>query len=122
MNAFTPIESVEPAVVPPDGMFLSLWKGLIPARQTKAQIKASVAADWDLTVADLEGPSQKHRIAHPRQEAMWRMRQVRRPSGEHRYSLFEIGQCLGGRDHTTVRFGIAAHQARLDAMKLEEAA
>ena len=106
-----------------DGKYLSLWRGEVKVRPTfllRTEIKKMVAAKHGLTVADLELPNdapgaRRRRLAYARQEAMWEMRQVKFQNGEHRNSLPQIGQSLGGRDHSTADHGIRAHQRRLDA-------
>ena len=77
-----------------------------------ADILDQVSVKYGLSVADLKGPERFRRIAHPRQEAMWRMHQT------GRYSLTQIGRFLGNRDHTTVLYGIRQHAARLEAEKV----
>lgn len=111
-----------PLYIAPDGKLLSIWRGLVPQPINKIQIKRYVADKYELTVEDLEGESRARRIAHPRQEAMWMMRQIVREDGTWRYSLPDIGRSLGCRDHTTVLHGVREHQARLDALQTEEAA
>lgn len=74
---------------------------------TMALILVHVADKYDLTVAELRGKRRVHRIAHPRQEAMWMMRQAGK-------SLPQIGAYLN-RDHTTVLHGVRRHEARLAA-------
>ena len=106
-----------------DNQYLSVYRGLVPMRPThptRAEIKAMVAAKHGLTVAELEMPNDvpgarlRYR-AYARHEAMWAMRQVTFADGTPRSSLPQIGQSLGGRDHTSALHGIRAHQARLDA-------
>lgn len=77
-----------------------------PSAGTMREIAAQVAAKHGLTVSDLKGPRQLRGIAHPRQEAMWRMRR------ELNKSLPMIGAFLGDRDHTTVLHGVRAHAKR----------
>jgi chromosomal replication initiation ATPase DnaA len=78
-----------------------------------------VALDRGVSFDDLVMPgdvpgARAFAIAHPRQEAMWRMRQA------GKWSLPQIGRFLGERDHTTVLSGIRAHQKRLDAASCED--
>lgn len=73
-----------------------------------ADIQRLVAASYGLTVAELKGASQQHRIAHPRQLAMWL---ARRHTGR---SAAEIGRLFGDRDHTTVLHAFRAVDARLE--------
>lgn len=98
---------------------LSLYRGEIakPSSITMRAIAELVAERHGLSLDDLKSPARDRRIAHPRQEAMWQMRQVLRGDGLNRYSLPMIGEFLGGRDHTTIRFGVLRHAARLAALK-----
>ena len=103
-----------PPTQKPRRMVLSLWKGLIEAKPQQARVtleslKWEVARDYGVTVEELEGQGRTRSITVPRQDLMWRMVQAKR------WSLPQIGRCLGGRDHTTVIHGVKAHQARLDA-------
>lgn len=66
-------------------------------------IAAMVAAENMLTLADIRGPKRERRISHPRQVAMARML-------DEGYSTTQVGDFLGGRDHTTVIEG--ARRAR----------
>ena len=79
----------------------------ITPRRFAADILADVAKKYGLTVADLKGPSRERRIAWPRQEAMWRIRE----SCPH-ISYPHIGRLLGGRDHTTIMHGVREFQKR----------
>lgn len=106
-SAAEPVKRKEPR-----RMVLSLWKGLIeakPERVTLESLKWEVAREYGVTVEELEGQGRTRSITVPRQDLMWRMVQAKR------WSLPQIGRCLGGRDHTTVMHGVKAHQARLDA-------
>jgi len=66
-----------------------------------------VAEAHGVTVADILGPSQKHRPAHARQEAMWRMRT------ELKLSFPRIAKRLNRRNHTTAIFGVSQHERRI---------
>ncbi|MCL5257069.1 MAG: chromosomal replication initiator protein DnaA, partial [Chloroflexi bacterium] len=66
---------------------------------TPARIVASVASYYGVSVDALSGRSRNQEIVVPRQVAMFIMRE------ETDTSLTEIGQHLGGRDHTTVMHG-----------------
>ncbi len=103
---------------------LSLWRGDIakPAhvhsvkvsRETLSRTLAAVCmTNPGLKPEELLSGSSKRRIAHPRQEAMWLLRQITWGDGTPRHSLPEIGRALGGLDHTTVLHGIRAHEKRL---------
>jgi chromosomal replication initiator protein len=56
-----------------------------------------VARTFNLTVERLLSPDRSRNVALPRQIAMYLMR-------ETNISLLQIGQALGGRDHTTVMY------------------
>jgi chromosomal replication initiation ATPase DnaA len=75
-------------------------------------ILKQTAADYNLDPLDLFGAGRGHWITKPRQDFMWRARQVRWSDGRHRYSLPQIGEFLGGRDHTTILWGIRQHEKR----------
>jgi len=59
-----------------------------------------VANEWQTSVEALLGRDRSQRIAEPRQVAMYLLRQ------ETNASLPQIGEALGGRDHTTVMYAI----------------
>lgn len=84
------------------------WRWPMPVpKLTPTQIVAQVAEKHGLSIGDLRGRSRKPRIAWARQEAMSRLYK------ETAWSLPHIGQYLGGRDHTTVLFGIRSYEARV---------
>jgi chromosomal replication initiator protein len=56
-----------------------------------------VARTFNLSVEQLLSPDRSHAVVLPRQIAMYLMR-------ETNVSLPQIGQALGGRDHTTVMY------------------
>ena len=74
----------------------------------QAIIKA-VADEFRITVTALEGPRRPRRIVVPRQMAMYLLREVAQ------LSFPQIGELLGGRDHST-----AMHGAEKISGKLEE--
>lgn len=88
---------------------LSLWRGDILVHmelpKTMAQIVRDVAFENNLTVEQLKGPSRSRAIAWPRQEAMWRCRQIGK-------SYPQIGRFFGGRDHTTAIHAIREVERR----------
>lgn len=86
----------------------SLWKlnTINPNKPTMRTIAERVAAKHKLRVADLTGPERSRKYAWPRQEAMYEMQQIGR-------STPQIGEFLGGRDHTTVLHGISQHKKRM---------
>jgi len=73
---------------------------------SKHAIAQRVADKHRLTVADLKGPSRERRIAWPRQELMAEL------YATGRLSYPVIGAFLGGRDHTTVMYGVRRHHER----------
>lgn len=73
------------------------WRGIV--RQ--------VAERHGITVEELLGPCRARRFAWPRQEAAYRLRT------ETPLSFAQIGERLGGRDHTTIIHAIRAHERRV---------
>jgi chromosomal replication initiator protein len=75
---------------------------LLPQRQNvdPGKIIELVAHEWQTTVDALLGRDRSQKIAEPRQVAMYLMRK------ETNASLPQIGEVLGGRDHTTVMYAI----------------
>ena len=59
-----------------------------------------VAREWQTTVEALLGRDRSHKIAQPRQVAMYLLRK------ETDASFPQIGDALGGRDHSTVMYAI----------------
>ncbi len=76
-------------------------RDLVPRREslTLEQILETVANFYGLKVEDLKGRKRSKELVRPRQMAMYLMRE------EARASLPQIGEALGGRDHTTVLYG-----------------
>ncbi len=75
---------------------------LLPQRSDVApgKIIELVAKEWQTTVEALIGRDRSQKIAQPRQVAMYLLRK------ETDASLPQIGEVLGGRDHTTVMYAI----------------
>jgi chromosomal replication initiator protein len=75
---------------------------LLPHRRdvTPKQLIELVAREWQITVDALLSRDRSHKIAEPRQVAMYLLRK------ETDASLPQIGEVLGGRDHTTVMYAI----------------
>jgi chromosomal replication initiator protein len=63
------------------------------------EIIALVVRHYGISAEELAGKSRSRRLAFPRQVAMYLLRQ------ETDYSLSQIGEALGGRDHSTVLHG-----------------
>ena len=77
-------------------------------------ILQAVASYFQISREDLVGKTRRRSIAHPRQIAMYLLRE------ETPLSLPQIGELLGGRDHTTVMHGyekIARQLAKDPALK-----
>jgi chromosomal replication initiator protein len=68
-------------------------------RVSVADVLEAVAEHYRISIDDLRGKQRDKHIVVPRQVAMYLMRQ------ETEASLMEIGQALGGRDHSTVLHG-----------------
>lgn len=85
------------------------YVGLYPPRLTGqlGDILRDVAERYDVGVDEIVGPSRVRQFVVPRQEVMWRARH------ETPLSLPQIGQRLGGRDHTTVLHGVRQHERRM---------
>ena len=75
---------------------------LLPQRSDvqPTKIIELVAKEWQISVDDLLGRDRTQKIAQPRQVAMYLLRK------ETNASLPQIGEVLGGRDHTTVMYAI----------------
>jgi chromosomal replication initiation ATPase DnaA len=85
---------------------------LLDAARTMAEVAEVIAVKHGLSLEDLIGRATRHSVAWPRQEAMYELSQRRLSSGRRRWSTPQIGQFLGGRDHSTVVWGIRAHLRR----------
>lgn len=69
----------------------------VPYRKTSPQVVLKSVADfYNISLLDLSRRSRKKEVVHPRQVAMYLLRE------EIKLSFPEIGQKLGGRDHSTV--------------------
>jgi chromosomal replication initiation ATPase DnaA len=77
-------------------------------RQTVANILQEVAEDYGLTIAALKGQNRSRHITKPRQEAYYRAF-VECPH----VSYPEIARRIGGRDHTTIYWGVKQHCKRI---------
>ncbi len=65
-----------------------------------------LADSYDVTVADIIGPRRTKNIVPARHHAMHMLR-------DRGWSYPEIGAKLGGRDHSTVMYGIGRHHDRM---------
>lgn len=75
---------------------------------TKERIIEAVASFFNVESKELQGKSRSADIVLPRQIAMYIIRE------QTDHSLVEIGQSLGGRDHTTVMHGLDKIEQALD--------
>lgn len=84
------------------GLAKSLLENLAPMRQpcAPAEVIRIVAQHFGLRAEDLTGRKRTKEIANARQIAMYLLRE------ENDLSLPAIGDHLGGRDHSTVRYGV----------------
>jgi chromosomal replication initiator protein len=69
----------------------------------------AVASYFSASLADMRGRSRSKEVVLPRQVAMYLLRE------ETGSSLVDIGQLLGGRDHTTVMHGIGKIERELQS-------
>jgi chromosomal replication initiation ATPase DnaA len=76
-------------------------------------ILAETAAEYGLEPETLLAPIRKNIVVFPRQDFMWRCRQLRWEDGTHRYSLPKIAEFVGGMHHTSVLHGARQHAKRL---------
>ncbi|WP_038038228.1 chromosomal replication initiator protein DnaA [Thermorudis peleae] len=74
---------------------------------TPEAVLDTICRYYRISTADLVGPGRRRDIVVPRQVAMYLLRE------ELGLSLVEIGQRLGGRDHTTVLHGIEKIEQQL---------
>ncbi len=83
---------------------------LLPQRRDvlPERIVELVAREWKTTVEALLGRDRSQKVAEPRQVAMYLMRR------ETNASLPQIGEVLGGRDHTTVMYAIDKIAAQIE--------
>ena len=79
------------------------------AHITPSQVVETVSKFYNLSVKELVSAARNRELVQPRQVAMYLIRQ------ETDASLPEIGNLLGGRDHTTVIHGIERVKERLEA-------
>ncbi len=75
---------------------------------TKERIIEAVSNFYNVEMKELQGRSRSADIVLPRQVAMYIIRE------QTDHSLVEIGQSLGGRDHTTVMHGLEKIEAAIE--------
>ncbi len=71
-----------------------------PSSVTLDEVVTTVAAFYSVSRDDLIGRGRNKELVHPRQIAMYLARE------ELQLTLPQIGEALGGRDHTTVMYGV----------------
>lgn len=99
---------------------LSLYRGALVRPITMKSILGEVAEAHDLEAETMRfSKCSKHYISHPRQEFMWRCRQVKFASGKSRYSYPQIARFLGGMNHTSVMHGVKAFEKRMSSTPVE---
>lgn len=74
-------------------------------------IGREVAADHDLTLADIMSRARSARVCFARHAFWWRLWMLRRGDGSRRFGLAGIAR-IAGRDHATVREGLIKHARR----------
>jgi len=73
----------------------------IPRRVVRPrEVLNTIASHYELKMSDLTGPRRPKIIAEPRQILMYLLKT------ELKMSFVEIGRFLGGRDHTTIMYGV----------------
>ncbi|UPT53131.1 chromosomal replication initiator DnaA [Synechococcus phage Ssp-JY42] len=89
-------------------------RGMAPlsSAATKIELLEVVAARHGLTAGDLIGRGREPSVVRARQEAMHVLYERRYADGTRRWTTTQIGQFLGGRDHSTVVMGIRRHLGR----------
>lgn len=84
-----------------------------PAKPKLIDIVARrIAIEHDVTVSEMCGQSRLRRFVWARQHLMWALHQERDANGRRRFSTPQIGAFLGGRDHSTVVYGMAKYEER----------
>jgi hypothetical protein len=76
------------------------------------EILDQVAATYGLTAEDLLGRYRKQTVARPRQEAMFKIRRLRRADGSRAFSFPAIAEIFGDRDHTSVMYACRKYAER----------
>ena len=94
---------------------LDLTKKILEPHQPKLDnspdaILDAVAQEYNITISELKGSRRTRRISVPRQMAMYLLRDVAQ------LSFPQIGEYLGGRDHTTIMHGATKIEKSLREM------
>ncbi len=96
--AFHELNNITPSVETTKDILSSLAAQPKQHALTTKQLLATVAEFFDITLDDLVGASRKRELVVPRQISMYLLRE------EIKCSYPNIGQELGGRDHTTAMY------------------
>jgi chromosomal replication initiator protein len=80
-----------------------------PSTLTIAEILSTVANYYSISMDDLLGRGRNKELVHPRQVAMYLARE------ELQITLPQIGESLGGRDHTTVMYSVEKITQAIDS-------
>lgn len=80
-----------------------------PSTLTIDEILSTVANYYSISMDDLLGRGRNKELVHPRQVAMYLARE------ELQITLPQIGEALGGRDHTTVMYGVEKVTQAIDS-------
>ncbi len=83
---------------------------------TCESIKKEVCKKYNIKISDIESSKRKREFSHPRQIAMYLCRELTDSS------LPKIGECFGGRDHTTVlhAYDKISSEIKTDSLLSEE--
>lgn len=71
------------------------------------RIARSVAKAHGVSYREMLSQRRQKHLVHARQHAMWELRK------HTSLSMPSIGRLLGGRDHTTILYGLRAHEKRM---------
>lgn len=74
-----------------------------------AEIQTAVAARFKLPAGAMTSPERRWEVARPRQVAMYLARR------HTRMTLPQLGERFGGRDHTTILWGVRATEERRES-------
>ncbi|WP_439110686.1 chromosomal replication initiator protein DnaA [Lentibacter sp.] len=74
------------------------------------EIQRKVSEHYNIRLSDMIGPKRVRTYARPRQIAMYLCKQLTSRS------LPEIGRCFGGRDHTTIMYGVR----KIDDLRMQD--
>lgn len=92
------------------------WSSLKLQPHVLNPVVAEAAAFYNVHPKDVLGQGKNRPIAYARQYAMWKLREIRRPNGDHAYGWKEIGRRFH-RDHTTVIHAHRRYEERRKAIQ-----